>query len=217
MKRLFDITCSLLGLVLLAPLMVVIALIIKLSSAGPILFSQKRVGLHERLFTVYKFRTMVDKADTMGTSVTAGGDPRITPVGRVLRRTKFDELPQLLNVLKGDMSFIGPRPDVPEITAKYTPQMKRIFSVRPGITSVATLHFRREEEILAKVPDPDVFYDAVVVPLKVSLAMEHVRRNSFWFDLKILLQTVWVLLPLGKIWPVKEPDEVKLFRQKHAV
>jgi len=217
MKRLFDITCSLLGLVLLAPLMVVIALIIKLSSAGPILFSQKRVGLHERLFTVYKFRTMVDKADTMGTSVTTGADPRITPVGRVLRRTKFDELPQLLNVFKGDMSFVGPRPDVPEITAKYTPQMKRIFSVRPGITSVATLHFRWEEEILAKVPDPDAFYDAVVVPLKVSLAMEHVRRNSFWFDLKILLQTVWVLLPLGKIWPVKEPDEVKLFRQKHAV
>ena len=182
MKRLFDIIFSLFGLCVFAPLLVVIAVLIKrTSSQGPVIYAQKRVGLHERIFDVYKFRTMVDKADTLGTSVTTGVDPRITPVGRVLRKTKLDELPQLFNVLKGDMSFVGPRPDVPQITAKYTSEMKRIFLIRPGITSVATLHFRHEEEILAKVPDPDVFYDEVVVPLKVDLALEHARRSSFFF------------------------------------
>jgi len=217
MKRLFDLIVSLFGLLVFAPLMVLIALIIKLTSKGPVLFSQKRVGLQEKIFTIYKFRTMVDKADTKGTSVTTGKDPRITPIGRILRKTKMDELPQLLNVFRGDMSFIGPRPDVPEITAKYTPAMKRIFSVRPGITSVATLHFRHEEEILAKVADPDRFYDEVVVPLKVTLAMQHVERDSFWFDISILLQTVWVLLPLGKIWPVEELPAVKQFRKEYSL
>ncbi len=217
MKRLFDIIFSLFGLAVFAPLMGVTAVLIKLTSQGPVIYAQKRVGLHEQIFDVYKFRTMVDKADTLGTSVTTGVDPRITPVGRFLRKTKLDELPQLFNVLKGDMSFVGPRPDVPEITAKYTPEMKRIFSVRPGITSVATLHFRHEEEILAKVKNADEFYDEVVVPLKVDLALEHVRKNSFFFDLLILVQTVWVLIPLGKIWPVKEHNSVKLFREKYAL
>ncbi|MGE0267500.1 MAG: sugar transferase [Candidatus Omnitrophota bacterium] len=217
MKRLFDLIFSFFGLVVLAPLLAVVAVIIKLTSEGPILFSQKRVGLYEKIFLIYKFRTMVDKADTKGTSVTTGNDPRITPIGRILRKTKLDELPQLFNVMRGDMSFIGPRPDVPEITAKYTPQMKKIFSVRPGITSVATLHFRQEEEILAKIKDPDRFYDERVVPLKVALAMEHVERNSFLFDLLILMQTVWVLLPLGKIWPVKELPAVKQFREEYSL
>ena len=217
MKRLFDIICSIFGLVIFSLPMAIIAFWIKLSSRGPVLYSQKRTGRREKIFYIHKFRTMVDKADTLGTSVTTGVDPRITPVGRILRKTKLDELPQLFNVLKGDMSFVGPRQDVPEITEKYTPAMKRIFSVRPGITSVATLHFRHEEEILAKVHDPDKFYDEVVVPLKVELAMEHVRRNSFWFDMKILLQTVWALTPFGKIWPVKEHELVKSFREKYSL
>jgi lipopolysaccharide/colanic/teichoic acid biosynthesis glycosyltransferase len=217
MKRSFDIICSLFGLGVFICPMAVIALVIKLTSKGPVLYTQRRVGWHEQIFFVYKFRTMVDKADTLGTSVTTGIDPRITPVGRFLRKTKLDELPQLFNVLKGDMSFIGPRPDVPEITAKYTPAMKQIFSVRPGITSVATLHFRHEEDILAKVKDPDKFYDEVVVPLKVELSMEHVRRNSFWFDFLVLLQTVWVLTPLGKVWPVKELAAVEQFKEKYSL
>lgn len=217
MKRLFDIICSLTGLAIFILPMAVIALLIKLTSRGPVLYSQKRTGLMERIFYVYKFRTMVNNADTLGTSVTTGVDPRITPVGRVLRKTKLDELPQLFNVLKGDMSFVGPRPDVPEITAKYTPEMRKIFTVRPGITSVATLHFRHEEEILAKVSDPDKFYDEVVVPLKVELAMEHVRKNSFWFDFSILSQTFRMLTPLGKIWPVKESAAVREFREKYSL
>ncbi|MFH1799981.1 MAG: sugar transferase [Candidatus Omnitrophota bacterium] len=217
MKIFFDVLCSLVGILVFAPFMLIIALVIKLTSWAPVFYTQARVGLHEKIFRVYKFRTMVDKADTLGTSVTTGIDPRITPVGRFLRKTKLDELPQLFNVLKGDMSFVGPRPDVPEIIAKYTPEMKKIFLVRPGITSVATLHFRQEEAILSRVPDPDRFYDEVVVPLKVELAMEHVRRNSFWFDLSILLQTILVLTPLGKIWPIKEPETVRQFREKYSL
>ncbi len=217
MKRFFDFIVSFFGIIFFLPLMAVVVLFIKVTSPGPVLYKQKRVGLHEKIFYIYKFRTMVDKADTLGTSVTTKSDMRITPLGRILRKIKFDELPQLFNVFKGDMSFIGPRPDVPEITAKYTPQMKRIFTIRPGITSVATLHFRHEEEILAKVPNPDQFYDDVVVPLKVELAMEHVRRNSFWFDLSILLQTVWVLTPLERLCPVKELEIVRAFKEKYSI
>ena len=215
MKRLFDIISSLFGLIFFAPLMLVVVIIIKLTSKGPVVYKQVRTGLHKKAFYVYKFRTMVNQADKMGTSVTTGADPRITPIGRILRKTKFDELPQLFNVLRGDMSFVGPRPDVPEITSEYTPQMQRIFSVRPGITSVATLHFRDEEDMLAKVSDPDKFYEEVVVPLKVELTMEHARKNSFWFDMKILLQTVWVLLPFGKVWPLREHELVREFREKY--
>ena len=217
MKRFFDLLCSLLGILVFAPLMLAVALIIKLTSQGSVLYTQARVGLHEKIFRVYKFRTMVDRAELMGTSVTTGMDPRITPIGRFLRKTKLDELPQLFNVLKGDMSFVGPRPDVPEITAKYTPEMRRIFAIQPGITSVATLHFRQEEVILSTVPNPDRFYDEVVVPLKVELAMEHVRRRSFWFDLSILLQTVWALMPFSKMWPIKELDAVRQFREKYSL
>jgi len=215
MKRLFDIICSLFGLMILAPLMLVVAVIIKLTSKGPVLYAQVRSGLHRKAFYVYKFRTMVNKAEMLGTSVTTSIDPRITSIGRVLRKTKLDELPQLFNVLKGDMNFVGPRPDVPEITDKYTPQMMRVFDVRPGITSLATLHFRHEEDILAKVDNPDQFYDEVVVPLKVELAMEHARRDSFWFDMKILFQTVWVLTPFGKLWPIKEHELVKSFKERY--
>jgi lipopolysaccharide/colanic/teichoic acid biosynthesis glycosyltransferase len=216
-KRFCDLLCSLFGILVFTPLMLAVALIIKLTSQGPVLYSQARVGLNEKIFRVCKFRTMVDRAESMGTSVTTGIDPRITPIGRFLRKTKLDELPQLFNVLKGDMSFVGPRPYVPEIIAKYTPEMRQIFAVRPGITSVATLHFRHEETILSGVSDPDRFYDEVVVPLKVELAMEHVRRHSFWFDLLILLQTVWVLTPMGKIRPVRELEAVRQFKEKYSL
>ena len=132
MKRLFDIIFALFGLAFFAPLMLVVAIIIKLTSKGSALYAQARSGLHRKAFYVYKFRTMVDKAEALGTSVTTDIDPRVTPIGRFLRKTKLDELPQLFNVLKGDMSFVGPRPDVPEITDKYTPEMRRVFEVRPG-------------------------------------------------------------------------------------
>lgn len=204
MKRSLDFLLALLGILLLWPVMAVVATAVRFSSSGPVLIQQRRVGFAGCVFTVLKFRTMVENAHLLGTSVTTGNDPRITPVGRFLRKTKMDELPQLFNVMVGDMSFVGPRPDVPEIIAKYTPEMRRVLEIRPGITSLATLHFRNEEELLAKVPNHDDFYEKTVVPLKVKLAMEHVERDSFLFDFHILLQTVWMVTPFGRLFPVAE-------------
>lgn len=215
MKRVFDLFASSLGIIASFPFFSAIAFLIKISDKGPVFYRQDRVGFQQELFRVYKFRTMVDRADAMGTSVTAGNDPRITPIGRLLRRTKLDELPQLINVLKGDMSLVGPRPDVLEITEKYTPDIRRIFNIKPGITSVVTLHLRDEEEILAKVEDPDKFYEEVLVPLKVKLAMEHVDKDSFLFDMKILFQTIW-MLTFGRWWPIVEHPEVAELRKKFA-
>jgi lipopolysaccharide/colanic/teichoic acid biosynthesis glycosyltransferase len=154
---------------------------------------------------------MVDKAEKLGTSVTARNDPRITGVGKFLRKTKLDELPQLINVLKGDMSLVGPRPDVPEIVENYTEDMMSIFDIPPGITSIGTLHLRDEEDILDRVEDPDNFYEKTLVPLKVKLNMKHVEMNSFVFDLKILGQTLW-MLSLGRWFPIEEIPEVTRLR-----
>jgi len=212
-KRVFDIVAVCLGLPILAPFMLIIAAVVKSSSKGPVLFLQERVGLNEKSFLLYKFRTMIDRAEKMGTSVTTSNDLRITPVGRKLRSIKLDELPQLINVIRGDMSLVGPRPDVPEIFEKYTPEMKRIFTILPGLTSAATLHLRDEECLLANVSDPDRFYEEVLVPLKVKLAMEHVDRRSFTFDLKIFCQTIW-MMTLGKWLPIDEHPEVLKLREQ---
>jgi lipopolysaccharide/colanic/teichoic acid biosynthesis glycosyltransferase len=193
MKRLFDICGAAAGLLLFSPVMILIALAIRISSHGPVLFSQARVGHHGRLFRVYKFRSMIANAERLGTSVTTVVDRRITGIGRLLRRTKLDELPQLWNVLAGEMSFVGPRPDVPEIVAEYTPEMRRILGVRPGITSIATLYLRDEESLLALSSDHDLVYEQILVPFKVALALKHVEQNSFFFDMRIVLQTVWAL------------------------
>jgi len=215
LKRFFDITAAGIGLIFIAPIITIIGLLIRSTSPGPVFFRQNRVGLNGKIFRVYKFRTMVDRAEDLGTSVTTGNDSRITPLGRFLRRTKLDELPQLINVFNGDMSLVGPRPDVPEIINNYTSEMRRIFNVRPGITSIATLHLRDEEDILAKVEDSDLFYEEIVVPLKVKLAMEHVDEDSFWFDIKILFQTLW-MLTLGRRWPIEEHPEVVELKRKIA-
>jgi lipopolysaccharide/colanic/teichoic acid biosynthesis glycosyltransferase len=213
LKRIFDFVCVCFALPLICPVMAIIAFLIRATSNGPIFFRQDRVGLHQKIFRVYKFRTMVQGAEEMGTSVTTRRDPRITPIGRILRKLKLDELPQLINVFTGDMSLAGPRPDVPEIVENYTIQMRQIFQIRPGITSVATLHLRDEEEILADVDEPDTFYEDILVPLKVKLAMEHVERDSFAFDLKILYQTLW-MLTLGRWWPIEEHSTVAKLRDK---
>ena len=210
--RLFDFVISLVGILILSPLIIITVLLIKLNSPGPILFIQDRVGRNSCIFRLYKFRSMVNNAEKMGTSVTTGKDPRITKFGRILRKTKLDELPQLWNVLKGDMSFVGPRPDVPEIVNNYTPEMKRILDVRPGITSNATLHLRNEEELLSLAKDHDKAYEEIFVPAKVKLAMEHVNRKSFLFDFGILLKTVWALTG-GKIWPIKEHQIINEIKQ----
>lgn len=210
--RVFDIIMSSIGFLILSHLFIITIFLVKVSSAGPIIYSQERVGRNGRIFHLYKFRSMVINAEQMGTSVTASKDPRITRIGRLLRKTKLDELPQLWNVLKGDMSFVGPRPDVPEIVNSYNGNMRRILEVRPGITSNATLYLRNEEGLLSLAKDPDKAYDEIFVPAKVKLAMEHVDRKSFFFDLSILIQTVWILTG-GRIWPLKEHPIVNEIKQ----
>lgn len=214
MKRIFDIVAAAAGLLLFSPVFLAVSAFIKAGSKGPVFFVQKRTGYKGAEFKVIKFRTMVTGAERLGSSVTSSKDPRITGIGRFLRNTKLDELPQLVNILKGDMSFVGPRPDVPEITANYTEEMKKIFDVRPGLTSKATIFLRDEEELLSRSDSPDEFYERVLVPLKVELAMEHVNRKSLMFDIGVLLQTLWVLSPMNAILPLKEPPSISDMKSK---
>jgi len=211
-RRALEVVVVLVGLLLMCPVLLLVALIVKLTSPGHVLFAQARIGRHGAPFKIYKFRSMVQGADKIGSSVTTGLDRRITGVGRFLRRTKLDELPQLWNVLIGDMSLVGPRPEVPEIVAHYTPAMRRILEVRPGVTSVASLHFRDEENILATFDNPDQVYIAALVSFKIALAMVHVDQQSLWFDLKILIMTIYGV-SLGRWWPIGEPDQVSEFKR----
>lgn len=190
-KRLFDLAASAIGLVALAPVMAVIGVLVKRDSAGPAIFKQKRVGRGGRPFTLLKFRSMAASPVPHGPLVTAATDTRITPVGARLRATKLDELPQLVNVLRGDMSIVGPRPEVARYVAMWSEDDRRIIlSVRPGITDPATLQLRREEEILAAQPDPEGYYRDVLLPQKARLYREYVQTRSFSKDLSLILRTL---------------------------
>jgi lipopolysaccharide/colanic/teichoic acid biosynthesis glycosyltransferase len=195
-KRGYDVFFAALGLVVLAPFLVLLALILKASDGGPVLFKQQRVGQHERLFSIWKYRTMVINAQHHGPSVTAGGDRRITPVGRWLRRWKLDELPQLWNVLRGDMSFVGPRPEVPKYVGQYTEAQREVLQLKPGITDLATLQFRDEEELLRAAPDPERFYVSYCIGRKIELNLTYARSANLWEDTKIILRTLLPGLPL---------------------
>ncbi len=188
LKRAFDIVCSAVGLTVLSPALLLIALAIRLNSPGPALYRAKRVGRGGRHFTLYKFRSMVANADKAGPGITAAGDARITSVGRVLRRTKLDEWPQLINVLRGDMSLVGPRPEDPRYVALYTPEQRAVLSVRPGITSLASVRYRHEEALLTGA-DWETRYTQEVMPTKLALDLEYVRNASLWLDLVILWRT----------------------------
>jgi lipopolysaccharide/colanic/teichoic acid biosynthesis glycosyltransferase len=190
LKRLFDICCSALGLVVLSPLGLLLGLWVKLSDGGPVLYGQQRVGRLGRPFRIWKFRTMVANADKLGLSVTRDADPRITRVGRFLRKTKLDELPQLWNVLRGEMSFVGPRPEVPRYVALYTPEQREVLRHRPGITDLASLEFRDEEALLRDVPDVEAFYIRYCLPRKIELHRQYAARAGFFQDLGIILRTV---------------------------
>jgi lipopolysaccharide/colanic/teichoic acid biosynthesis glycosyltransferase len=189
-KRMFDIVFSLLGMVILSPLIVIIALFVKISSRGPILYSAPRIGQYGKPFPCHKFRSMYTGADRFG-SVTTGIDKRITPVGRILRKYKLDELSQLWNVFSGTMSFVGPRPDVSGYADKLTGDDRIILSVRPGITGPASLRFRNEEELLAKVDNPLLYNDEVLWPSKVKINREYVEQYSFIKDIGYILATVF--------------------------
>jgi len=189
LKHVFDIVVSFCGLVLLAPLLIVIAVLIKLDSDGPVFYRGLRTGLHAKPFRIFKFRTMVQNAEQLGGGSTAKDDPRVTRVGRVLRRYKLDELPQLLNVLRGEMSIVGPRPELPEYTQLYSGEEKMILTVRPGITDYASLEFIRLGEILGNEA-PDRYYEEKVRPIKNALRVKYVKGRTFYGDLKLIARTL---------------------------
>jgi lipopolysaccharide/colanic/teichoic acid biosynthesis glycosyltransferase len=188
-KRVFDVVVAGFGLLLLSPLLVLLALAIRLDSPGPVLFRQERVGRAGRPFRIHKFRTM--RAGAPGAAITVGADPRITRVGAWLRRSKLDELPQLIDVLAGSMSLVGPRPEVPRYVALYPEATRaKVLSVRPGITDLASIEYRDESAQLARAADPEHEYVHVVMPRKLRLAEAYVEQASFALDLRLILRTL---------------------------
>lgn len=194
LKRLFDITFSLIGLMLTWPILLVLAIWIKLESRGPVFYRGVRVGRHGKTFRIFKFRTMVMNADKIGGPSTANDDPRITKVGAFIRRSKFDELPQFINVLMGDMSFVGPRPEVQHYVDMYTEEEKAILNVRPGITDWASIWNPDEGAILAGSPDPEKTYMEKIRPEKLRLQLKYAREHNCWIDIKIIVETIWVII-----------------------
>jgi lipopolysaccharide/colanic/teichoic acid biosynthesis glycosyltransferase len=187
--RVFDFFAALFGLIVLSPLFFLICLLSKLSSPGPVFYRGPRVGKDGKLFRVLKFRSMVTDADNLGPPITAKGDSRITFIGRILRRTKVDELPQLINVLKGEMSLVGPRPEYPCYVAQYTPDQKQMLNFRPGITSAASLAYRGEEQMLAG-PDWETVYRTQVLPAKLAIDLDYLSRRTFLSDILLILRTI---------------------------
>lgn len=187
-KRILDVSCAIAGIVLLAPFLLIVAVLLKLTSSRSVLFRQPRVGRKGRIFLLMKFRSMCG-AGECSPLITVASDPRITPVGAILRKFKIDELPQLWNVLKGEMSLVGPRPEVERYVAEYTQQQRRVLEVRPGITDPAAIAYRHEEKLLSRHPDPEGFYRTIVLPHKLFLNLEYVENISFRRDVLLILKT----------------------------
>lgn len=194
MKRLFDIFASGLGLLFLSPLFLILAIWIKLDSKGPVFYRQVRVGRGNKDFRIFKFRSMRVGADKQGLITVGGHDPRITRSGYFIRKYKLDEFPQLINVFIGDMSLVGPRPEVRKYVDMYTPEQMHVLDVRPGVTSLASIRYRNENELLDKAEDPDQFYIDVVMPDKLAIDLEYVKNASFWYDIKLIFQTFWEIV-----------------------
>ncbi|MGL4787649.1 MAG: sugar transferase [Cetobacterium sp.] len=205
MKRLFDIVASLIGLIVFSPVMLVVAMIVKVTSPGPILFSQKRLTKGMREFNIYKFRSMVsNELREKNTVQIKGSSSEITPVGKFMRKTKIDELPQFWNILKGDMSFIGPRPELPRRLKYYDKKQKEIFSVRSGISSPASIVFSDEEYLMNQVQDPEKFYIEQIMPYKIELNLYYIKHQSFFYDIWLIIATL-----LKIVNRVKNEDVVK--------
>ena len=190
MKRLFDLFFSLAGFLVLSPIFIILSLLIIVTMGWPIFYRQIRVGRGGAQFKIIKFRSMVKNAEKRGLAVTTAGDPRVTAVGRFLRRTKLDELPQLLNVISGDMSLVGPRPEVPKYVALYDDHQRNVLSVRPGLTDPASIVYRHEEEILARYADTEKAYIEVLMPAKLRLNLAYIKKQSFCRDLALIGRTL---------------------------
>ena len=194
MKRLFDIVASGLGLIVLSPLFLILAIWIKLDSKGPVFYRQVRVGFKNKDFRIFKFRSMRVGADK-GSLVTIGGrDPRVTKSGYWIRKFKLDELPQLINVFIGDMSLVGPRPEVRHYVDYWTQEQMHVLDVRPGITDPASIKFRNENELMEKAEDPEKYYIEVIMQEKIKLYLEYVEKHSFWYDLGLIFKTFFVIV-----------------------
>lgn len=194
MKRTFDIIASGLGLIVLSPLFLVLAIWIKLDSKGPVFYRQVRVGYKNKDFRIFKFRSMRVGADK-GSLVTIGGhDPRVTRSGYFIRKFKFDELPQLINVFLGDMSLVGPRPEVRHYVDYWTPEQMHVLDVRPGITDPASIKFRNENELMEQAEDPEKYYIEVIMQEKIKLYLEYVEKHSFLYDIGLIFKTFFVIV-----------------------
>ena len=193
-KRLFDIVASGCGLLVLSPLFVVLAIWIKLDSKGPVFYRQVRVGRNNKDFKLFKFRSMRVGADKQGLITVGGHDPRITRSGYFIRKYKLDEFPQLINVFIGDMSLVGPRPEVRKYVDMYTPEQMRVLSVRPGITDLASIRYRNENELLEQAENPDEYYEQVIMQDKLRINLEYVDNHSFWNDNKLIFMTFWEIV-----------------------
>lgn len=189
MKRIFDIVASGIGLILLSPLFVILAIWIKCDSIGPVFYKQVRVGRNNMDFQLFKFRSMRVGSDKKGLITVGGHDPRITRSGYYIRKYKLDEFPQLINVFKGDMSLVGPCPEVRKYVDMYTEEQMHVLDVRPGITDLASIRYRNENELLERVNDPDKYYVEVIMPDKLRINLEYVARHSFTFDIRLIFQT----------------------------
>ncbi|KDR94621.1 Sugar transferase involved in LPS biosynthesis (colanic, teichoic acid) [Peptoclostridium litorale DSM 5388] len=196
LKRLLDILLCTMGIIFFAPLMALVAVSIKLDSRGPVLFKQERVGINGRHFLIYKFRTMAHKSGAGGLQITAGEDKRITRLGKYIRKYKMDELPQLFNVLRGEMSIVGPRPEVPKYVGMYDDSQRSVLSVKPGITDYASIEFKTESELLGKSADPEKTYVEEIMPKKLELNMRYIEEMSVYTDVMIIFKTVVEILKI---------------------
>lgn len=194
MKRLFDIFSSAIVLVLLSPLLILLALAITIDSKGGVFYKQERIGKNGKAFMLYKFRSMRTGADRKGLITVGSNDDRTTKVGRFIRKYKLDELPQLINILKNDMSVVGPRPEVEKYVRLYTAEQRKVLSAKPGLTDLASLAYINENEILGKAAHPEKTYVEQIMPAKLRLNLEYIEKQSFWFDLKIIAKTVLRIL-----------------------
>lgn len=200
LKRVFDIVASFCGIIILFPLIIIVSILIKITSKGPVLFKQVRVTKNGKLFKIYKFRTMRENSEG-NKQITVGKDNRITGIGHILRKTKLDELPQLFNVLKGEMSLVGPRPEVPKYVDLYTDEQREILKVPAGITDYASIYFSNESELLGEVENPEEFYIKKIMPYKIELNKKYINEIGIMTDIKIIILTILKILGLIELEP----------------